>query len=608
MPEPYFAHNNRSAIANSSFVEESITQLLKEGRIHECSRKPIAVNPLSVSIQASSKKRLILDLRKVNLHLWKQLFKFEDLKTTRLYLEKGKFLFSFDLKSGIHHIDIFPAHTDYLGFSWAIGPITKYYKFLVLPFGLSSAPYIFSKIMRVLVKKWRSEGKEIIVYLDDGLGLGNSLSEAKTHSQAVHNDLIQAGFITNEEKSYWNPQQYCQWLGFILDTSKGVIGPVHSKLLRIIDSITWVKLSGVKILNVKTLASLIGQIIAMSPALGNVTRLMTRSMLTNVQTAETWYSSILLSTETMGELQFWEQNILNLKAIPMKTDCTFQKVVYSDASGVGAGGYIVEVSGALAHGSWDENQRHKSSTWRELKAVQIILKSFIPLLAGSSVKWFTDSQNVVRIIEVGSGKTELQEMAYSIFALCVEHGISLKVDWVPRSLNDKADHLSRIIDYDDWALSDYLFNRFEKIWGMHTVDRFASSSNTKLPRFNSRYWNPGSESVDTFTCYWANENNWLVPPISLIAKTILHLKANKASGTLIIPNWPSAPFWSLLIDAGTGSFRTEVIDLRFFPAYSASFITGHSNRALFKENFPSFKMIAIRLSFCSQGIYKLVRC
>ena len=36
---------------------------------------PAIVNPFSVSIQSSSKNRLILDLRHVNLHIFKQKFK-----------------------------------------------------------------------------------------------------------------------------------------------------------------------------------------------------------------------------------------------------------------------------------------------------------------------------------------------------------------------------------------------------------------------------------------------------------------------------------------------------------------------------------------------------
>jgi hypothetical protein len=46
-----------------------------------------------------------------------------------------------------------------LGFSWLKDGVHIFYKFLVLPFGLTSACYLFTKITRSLVKKWRSEGK-----------------------------------------------------------------------------------------------------------------------------------------------------------------------------------------------------------------------------------------------------------------------------------------------------------------------------------------------------------------------------------------------------------------------------------------------------------------
>ena len=49
------------------------------------------------------------------------------------------------------------------------------------------------------------------------------------------------------------------------------------------------------------------------------------------------------------------------------------------------------------------------STWRELKAVHKVLQSFTSKLKGHAVKWFSDNQAVVRIVQVGSGKPHLQE-------------------------------------------------------------------------------------------------------------------------------------------------------------------------------------------------------
>ena len=43
--------------------------------------------------------------------------------------------------------------------------------FTVLPFGLSSTGYIFTKVVRPLGAYWRKGGIKVTVYLDDGLGL-----------------------------------------------------------------------------------------------------------------------------------------------------------------------------------------------------------------------------------------------------------------------------------------------------------------------------------------------------------------------------------------------------------------------------------------------------
>jgi hypothetical protein len=68
-PPPSFSRNNKSALAHPSFVEEAISELLLTNRVFETDVIPRNVNPLSVSVQSSGKKRLILDLRFINNHL-----------------------------------------------------------------------------------------------------------------------------------------------------------------------------------------------------------------------------------------------------------------------------------------------------------------------------------------------------------------------------------------------------------------------------------------------------------------------------------------------------------------------------------------------------------
>ena len=70
-----------------------------------------------------------------------------------------------------------------------------------------------------------------------------------------------------------------------------------------------------------------------------------------------------------------------------------------------------------------------------------------------------------------------------------------------------ADYLSRIVDKDDWMLNPDVFSVLDKMWGPHTVDRFANADNAQTERFNIFFWCPGSEAVDTFTVNWHMENN-----------------------------------------------------------------------------------------------------
>jgi len=78
-------------------VETSIDELLSLGCISEVSAEPEIVNPLSVSISKSGKKRLILDLRHINKCFFKNKFRSEDISIVKEILNPGDFMFSFDL-------------------------------------------------------------------------------------------------------------------------------------------------------------------------------------------------------------------------------------------------------------------------------------------------------------------------------------------------------------------------------------------------------------------------------------------------------------------------------------------------------------------------------
>ena len=123
------------------------------------------------------------------------------------------------------------------------------------------------------------------------------------------------------------------------------------------------------------------------------------------------------------------------------------------------------------------------------------------------------------------------------FQICLLHRISLEVKWIPRDLNVSADCISKLVDFDDYRLNDIVFKGLNRLWGPHTIDRFSCSYNAKLPRFNSRFFQPGCEAVDAFAQNWAYDNNRLCPPVCLFVRVIKHMELCGAQGTLVLPLW-----------------------------------------------------------------------
>ena len=146
-------------------------------------------------------------------------------------------MFLFDIKSGYHHVLIFPPHQTFLSFSWFYQGKVRYFCFRVLPFGLCSAPFVFTKIFRSLVAYWKRDGIHIVVYLDDGLGKGPSYQVALAHSTRVKTDLVRSGFVPSLEKSVWVPTSVLDWLGFTIDLFQGLLFVPGTKLKRVLSDI-----------------------------------------------------------------------------------------------------------------------------------------------------------------------------------------------------------------------------------------------------------------------------------------------------------------------------------------------------------------------------------
>ena len=78
--------------------------------------------------------------------------------------------------------------------------------------------------------------------------------------------------------------------------------------------------------------------------------------------------------------------------------------------------------------------------------------------------------------------------------------------------------------------------------GPHNIDRFLTNYSNICRMFNYRWWVPGTEAISALNQTWCAELNWLVPPPKHIMSCLKKLALENARGTLIIPNWQSAPF------------------------------------------------------------------
>ena len=95
---------------------------------------------------------MVLDLRHVNSFLVHMGVKYETLKRLQLLSRPNDWAVSFDISDGFHCCQIAPEHRQYLTFQLQ----GKLYRACVLPFGLSSSPAVFTKIMAVLTRLLRN--------------------------------------------------------------------------------------------------------------------------------------------------------------------------------------------------------------------------------------------------------------------------------------------------------------------------------------------------------------------------------------------------------------------------------------------------------------------
>ena len=149
-------------------------------------------------------------------------------------------------------------------------------------------------------------------------------------------------------------------------------------------------------LKARKLVSITGKLISMSLAVGPIARLLTRSMYAVLNNRDYWCQSLQVTPEVRQEIWFWFDHTDGLNGQGIWHSPSTPRVVYADASSTGYGSFTVEHGCHIAHGQWSEVEVTQSSTWRELRAVRMVLESLAHKLQNERVRWFSDNQNAVR--------------------------------------------------------------------------------------------------------------------------------------------------------------------------------------------------------------------
>ena len=217
----------------------------------------------------------------------------------------------------------------------------------------------------------------------------------------------------------------------------------------------------------RALAKITGKIISMSLIIGNSSRLMMRSLYLTIEGWLSWDNPLDLrnNVNIFEEIKFWRDNVKDLNVRKLLVRLPPRLLAYSDASNDACGAFIVSCDNIISHKMWSSEERSMSSTWREMKAIYYSLLSFLPLLKGQNIHWFSDNQGTISVINYDSMKVHLQKLALDIFSLCLNNNISIYLEWIPRNLNEIADAISKFIDYDDWRTTDGFFIFLNTVWG-----------------------------------------------------------------------------------------------------------------------------------------------
>ena len=124
-------------------MREQITLMLQKNAITEVPlNSPGFYSNVFLVCKASGGWRPVIDLKNLNGHILAPHFRMFTTNSVLSSVRKGDYAFKIDLQDAYFHVPIHPSIRKYLRFAFE----NKVYQFRVLPFGLNTAPQIFTRL------------------------------------------------------------------------------------------------------------------------------------------------------------------------------------------------------------------------------------------------------------------------------------------------------------------------------------------------------------------------------------------------------------------------------------------------------------------------------
>ena len=535
--------------AESKFLDDKIQELLTKNVITECGHDSVEfISPIFLRPKKEKNSfRIILDLSDLNETIKYHHFKMDSFSSALNLVTPGAYMASLDIQDSYFHIKMSESSTKFLKFAYQ----DKLYKFLVLPQGLTSAPRIFTKLMKIPFSFLRKEfGFLSSPYIDDVFLCGIDYIEAKKNVFYTADVLQSLGFSINIPKSAPEPAQEREHVGYIINSVTMKVTMNNSKVQDIISLSQ--KVLKTKTLTIRKFAKLIGKYVATYPAnkFGPLkTKPLEISKIKALQQNNYNFDAVMSLNELdRATIQWWIQNASFMEK-PIRTPDP-DVVVFTDSSLIGWGFHIPSMNISNG-GKWPLHYQDKHINELELRAASICVHSCFKDWHNKHVKIMSDNVTTVAAISnMGSTKSpSCHQVAVEIWDWALETSNWISAAHVAGKNNQEADAQSRKFHDDiEWGLAQDIFDKIEEKLGPHDIDLFASMYNHKVPNYCS--WKPDCSCswVDAFSFSWtAFSNPYIFAPFSCLGKVIHKLILDSVQqATMIVPFWTTQPWFPMI--------------------------------------------------------------